>query len=250
MKKIFKLTLMLCAVLLSIGSAIAQSSTIGPVDNYGFLDGPDGSTWTYTASFQKQWGDYKMVTIQVYNAQKELVGTIIDSLQLTDENMVAINQAEINPLITQKFFNNDDKYELMLFLHAQTKDYQGAYFNHIFSISEGETVTTPITTVEGRQIYAQNVGDFNENYVMIFARDSASNTSNYTLCYDIRRKAAFGGGVHRTLRVPYANVAALTDLQPIFMFKEGKYLYYVMQQYEKPYFDPSTPLDQDPVVTP
>ena len=247
MKKIFNLALVLFAMLtMSVSNMVAQT----PVDNYGFLNAPDGTTWTYTASFEKKYNLYTMVTMEVYNSEKELVGKIVDSLKLEDPNMTGINQAEINPLVTQKFFNTDNKYEVMLFLHAQTKNYEGHNFNHVFSIGDGETVTTPVTSVDGRQVYAQNVGDYSENYVMIFARDSASTSKDYTLCYDVRRKSVYGGGVQHTFRIPYANVAALTDLQPIFMFKNGTMLYYVTQQYEKPYFDPNTPLDQDPVVNP
>ena len=251
MKKIFVKISMMLMLIVGASAATAQTSQSKPMDNYGFLNAPDGSTWTYTASFEKKYGDYTMVTLDVYNDSKELVGTIVDSLKL-DSTMLAINQAEINPLVTKQFFNNDSKYELMLFLHAQTKNYEGKFFNHVFSIADGETVTEPVTTVEGRQIYAQNTSEFNENYVMIFARDSASTSKDYTLCYDIRRKVAYGDkdGIRHTFRVPYANVAALTDLQPIFMVQSGYDQYYVLQQYEKPYFDPNTPLDQDPVVNP
>ena len=253
MKKILVKISMMLMLVMGVSAASAQTSQTGPVDNYGFLNAPDGTTWTYTASFEKKYNLYTMVTLSVYDSQKELIGTIVDSLKFDDPTMIGINQADINPLVTQKFFNTDNKYELMLFLHAQTDkstNYEGRQFNHVFSFNEGETVTTPIATVEGRQVYAQNVGDYSENYVMIFARDSASSSKNYTLCYDVRRKSVYGGGVQHTFRVPYQNVAALTDLQPIYMFKNGDMLYYVMQQYEKPYFDPTTPLDQDPVVNP
>ena len=156
MKKILNNAFALCALLiLGVSSAVAQNTQSSAVDNYGFLNAPDGTTWTYTAAFEKKYGDYTMVTLTVYNDNKEHVGTIVDSLQL-DSTMIAINQAEINPLVTKQFFNNDDKYELMLFLHAQTKNYEGKFFNHVFSISNGETVTEPVATVEGRQIYAQN----------------------------------------------------------------------------------------------
>ena len=252
MKKILVKISMMLMLVMGVSAASAQTSQTGPVDNYGFLNAPDGTTWTYTASFEKKYNLYTMVTLSVYNSQKELIGTIVDSLKFDDPTMIGINQADINPLVTQKFFNTDNKYELMLFLHAQTDkstNYEGRQFNHVFSFDEGETVTTPIATVEGRQVYAQNVGDYSENYVMVFARDSAK-SSNYTLCYDVRRKSVYGGGVSHTFRVPYQNVAALTDLQPIYMFKNGDMLYYVLQQYEKPYFDPTTPLDQDPVVNP
>ena len=252
MKKILASISMVLMMLMNVGAATAQTSLSQPMDNYGFLNAPDGSTWTYTASFEKKYGNYTMVTLAVYNDSKEHVGTIVDSLKL-DSTMIAINQAEINPLVTKEFFNTDDKYELMLFMHAQTKNYEGKFFNHVFSIADGETVTEPVATIEGRQIYAQNISDYSENYVMIFARDSASTSKeDYTLCYDIRRKAVYGDkdGIRHTFRVPYANVAALTDLQPIFMMKSGNDQFYVLQQYEKPYFDPNTPLYQDPVVNP
>lgn len=238
--------------LLITPKAVSNVNTqLGPVENYGFISGPNGSMWTYTATFEIEHNTYTSVTLNVYDNQNNLVGTIIDSLDLSDSTVIGINQAEINPLVTQKFFNSDNNYEVMLFLHAQTKDYEGRYLNHVFSIASGDTVTNPIMVVEGRQVYAQNVGDYgNENYVMIFARDSARNSSNYTLCYDVRRNAVYGDDVYHTFRVPYDNTAALTDLQPIFMFKNGKQLNYVLQQYEKPYFDTSVSINQDLVVTP
>lgn len=251
MKKILASISMVLMMLMNVGAATAQTSQSQPMDNYGFLNAPDGSTWTYTASFEKKYGDYTMVTLAVYNDRKEHVGTIVDSLKL-DSTMIAINQAEINPLVTKEFFNTDDKYELMLFMHAQTKNFEGKFFNHVFSIADGETVTEPVATIEGRQIYAQNLSDFSENYMMIFARDSASTSKDYTLCYDIRRKAVYGDkdGIRHTFRVPYANIAAYSDLQPIFMFMNGKNVNYVMQQYEKPYFVPGTNIYEDPVLTP
>ena len=87
-------------------ASTAVYATSNQVDNYGFLNAPDGSTWIYTASFEKKYGNYTMVTLTVYNDSKELVGTIVDSLKL-DSTMIAINQAEINPVVTKQFFNND-----------------------------------------------------------------------------------------------------------------------------------------------
>lgn len=252
MKKIL-VSLSMALMLVMGANAMGETTTIGPVENYGFLNAPDGSVWTYTASFTKKFNLYTMVTLNVYDDQRNLRGTIVDSLKLTDPQMTAINQAEIHPLITQKFFNDDEKYELMLFLHAQTKDFTGHFFNHVFSLEEGKTVTTPIASVDGRQVYAYNTGTVaDENYVMVFARDSAYNTKNYTLCYDVRRKETFqnGGKADRTFAIPYANVAGLTDLQPVFMVMNGNNPNYVLQQYELPYFDPNTPYDQEPVITP
>ena len=251
MKKILRIVAIVFCLLLTCNLTNAQVPTVqyGPTDNYGFLNAPDGSTWTYIASFEKQLGYYTCVNIEVYNSQNKLVGRIVDSLKIDDANLIGVNQAEINPLVTQKFFNTDNSYEVMLFLHGVTKDYEGIHFNHVFSLSSTKVSKTPVAVVEGRQVYAHNIGDFTENYVMIFARDSAKN-DNYTLCYDVRKKSTFGGGVHRTFRVPYANVGGLTDLQPFFMLNVDGELNYVLQQYEKPYFDESVPNTEEPVVTP
>ena len=258
MKKIF--TTISMAVMLLMGmDVVAQKPTtqIGPVDNYGFMTTTGGEQWTYTASFEKKLGTYTMVTLSVYDENHALVGKIVDSLKIDNEHVTGVNQAEINPLVTRKFFNNDDNYEVVLFLHAQTDkstNYEGLYFNHVFSIGGGETVTTPIATVNGRQVYALNKADFgNENYILVFARDSAKYSNDYTVCFDIYRKSLFGDdGAYRTFRVPGANIqAGETELQSFFAFKNRKnQVDYVMQQYEKPYFDSTTPLDQDPVVTP
>ena len=251
MKKILRIVAIAFCLLLTCNLTYAQAPTVqyGPTDNYGFLNAPDGSTWTYIASFTKQYGYYTCVNVEVYNSQNKLVGRIVDSLKIDDANLIGINQAEINPLVTQKFFNTDNSYEVMLFLHGVTKDYEGLYFNHVFSLSSTKVSKTPVAVIDGRQVYAHNIGEFTENYVMIFARDSAKN-DDYTLCYDVRKKSTFGGGVYRTFRVPYANVGGLTDLQPFFMLNRGGNLNYVLQQYEKPYFDNSVSNTEEPVVTP
>ncbi|MBQ9144643.1 MAG: hypothetical protein IJX60_06825, partial [Paludibacteraceae bacterium] len=251
MKKILASIGIVTMLIMELGAATAQTSKIGPVDNYGFLNAPDGTTWTYTASFEKKYGMYTCVKVQVYDSQSQLVGAIVDSLKVDNENVTGINQAEIDGLVTQRFFDsNANTYEVILFLHATTKDYEGLYFNHVFSLASGETVTTPIKSVEGVRVAAQNMGDYSENYVMVFQRDSAKNSADeHTLCFDVRHRATFGGGVDHTFRVPYANVAALNDLQPFYMLKNGKFINYVLQQYEKPYFVHGTPFDQDPVVT-
>lgn len=250
MKKIFMCISMVVMLMMGLGAATAQTSKIGPVDNYGFLNAPDGTTWTYTASFEKKYGMYTCVKVQVYDSQNQLVGSLVDSLNIDNENVTGINHAEIDGLVTQRFFDSDaNTYEVMLFLHATTKDYQGLEFNHVFSLAAGETVTTPIKTVEGVRVAAQNMSDYGENYIMVFQRDSAKNNADeHMLCFDVRRGAFFGDGVAHTFRVPYANVAALNDLQPLCILKNGKFINYVVQQYEKPYFVPGSPFEE-PVVT-
>ena len=67
MKKIFTSISIFVMLIMGVGAATAQTSQSQPMDNYGFLNAPDGSTWTYTASFEKKYGDYTMVTLAVYD---------------------------------------------------------------------------------------------------------------------------------------------------------------------------------------
>ena len=48
------------------GEATA-TTTLGPVDNYGFLTGSDGSTWTYTATFKMENNHYSGVEMTIYD---------------------------------------------------------------------------------------------------------------------------------------------------------------------------------------
>ena len=50
-----KIVASISILLMMAGIAMAQTSQTGPVDNYGVLNAPDGTTWTYTASFEKKY---------------------------------------------------------------------------------------------------------------------------------------------------------------------------------------------------
>ena len=49
MKRILASISMALMLMMNVGAATAQTSQSKPMDNYGFLNAPDGSTWTYTA---------------------------------------------------------------------------------------------------------------------------------------------------------------------------------------------------------
>ena len=233
--------------------ATAQASTIttiGPVDNYGFLTGPDGNQWTYTTSFTQKYGFYTSMTVEVYNAENQLVGKIVDSLNIDDPNVTGVRDVQVTGFVTKKFFNFDNNYELMLFVVANTKQYVNKYFNRIYSIVEGETSTQPVCEMPGNMVASKNIGEYSENYTVVFKRDSTNSTGMHY--FDIYTKASYASPdapeLKHTFEIPYANLAALNDLFPIFMVKNGKYINYFTTQYEKPYFVPSTPIYEDPVV--
>ena len=107
---------------------------ISSVDAYGRMNAPDGSEWTYTVNYERAGNDFKSFVLSVYNESNELVGEVADVVPT--EGVTAINDIDIHPLVTQRFFNLDDNYEVMLFMHGTTKDYVGRFFNVVYSLAE------------------------------------------------------------------------------------------------------------------
>ena len=244
--------MMLClSVNISIqAQTTAPTTTIGPVDGFGFLVGPDGNQWTYTTSFSQKNGFYTSMVVEVYNAEHQLVGKIVDSLNIKDPNVTGVRDVQVTGFVTKKFFNFDNNYELMLFVVANTKQYVNKYFNRIYSIVEGETSTQPVCEMQGNMVASKNIGDYSENYTVVFKRDSTNSTGMHY--FDVYTKASYASPdapeLKHTFEIPYANLAALNDLFPIFLVKNGAYTNYFITQYEKPYFVPGTSVYEDPIV--
>ncbi|MBO5405592.1 MAG: hypothetical protein J6A13_06330, partial [Paludibacteraceae bacterium] len=84
---------------------VAEATTEA-IDDYGFLTTPDGSSWTYTAAYAWENNHISGVAIQIYDEEKNLVGTLNETFELLETDLW-VRQVEINSLITKTFFNRD-----------------------------------------------------------------------------------------------------------------------------------------------
>ena len=234
--------------------ATAQASTIttiGPVDNYGFLTGPDGSTWTYTAAYATENGHITGAEVSIYDNHYNLVGQLNETFELAETDLW-VRSVEINSLVTRKFFNSDNNIEIMLFISVATKDYTGRFYNSVYTLST--TNSQHVCNVNGNQVLAKNIStNSNDNYTMVFFRQEYRGSELY-YNYDVYGKAEYGTSqpvLKHTFEIPYQHIAALNDPMPIYMIQSGKYtIDYVVAQFEKPFFDPSIPVYEEPVVNP
>lgn len=102
-------------------NSIQPDITYGPTNIWGDVDGPDGKTWFYTLDKENDEVHYeyfteyflKAYTLKIYNEKGELVGTIKDRMRYGDDEK-RVPYCDILPLITTNFFNDDDKYEIMM----------------------------------------------------------------------------------------------------------------------------------------
>ena len=227
-----------------------KTMTIGPSSTYGMLTGPNGTEWTYTADFTQKGSFFETMTIKFYDSKNELVGTIEDNLTFDRPGVKGVNYIDINSTLTQKFFNTDTKYEVMIFIHAVTEDYTGFYVNNVYSL--GET-STKVCSVDGTFHLAKNTStnSYSTDYTMIFQRTVNESDSTY-LEYDVYKKAKYGTPgptLKHTFRVNYANIASSgNEPSPILMVQNGDQPNFTIAQYEKPYFILSDDINAEPEV--
>lgn len=254
MKRFFTIICMLLCLAMGFAQLSNDGSvtTIGPVDNYGFLTGPDGSTWTYTAAYTTQYGEVTAADITIYDSQYNLVGTLSETFQLAETDLF-IRNVEINSLVTRKFFNSDDNYEIMLFISVATKDYTGRFYNSVYSLTDEGS--KHVCNVDGNQVLAKNIStNKNDNYTMVFFRQYYDANNKLFYNYDVYGKAEYGTSqpvLKHTFEIPYQHIAALNDPMPIYMVQSGTYtIDYFVAQYEQPFFDPNIPVYEEPVINP
>jgi hypothetical protein len=226
------------------------TTQLGPANTYGMLMGPDGTEWTYTAEFTQSGSFYESMTIKFYNSKNELVGTISDALTVDSAGVIGVNYVDVNTTLTQKFFNTDTKYEVMIFIHAVTEDYSGFYVNNVYSLSEN---STKVCSVDGTYHMSLNTSNnsYTENYSIIFQRTVTEADSTF-MYYDVYSKAKYGTPgptLKHTFRINYANIASSgNEPSPILMVQNGNQANFVISHFKKPYFILSDDINKEPIM--
>lgn len=121
--------------------------TYGPTHYFGDLDAPAGQQWFYTIDLENEpvyvseyFTDYylRAFTIKIFNADGTLLGTIHDNLRKQGLETGRAPYSDILPVVTQKFFNNDDKYEVIFGVALNTTiPGEVFYRSYVYSI-DGE----------------------------------------------------------------------------------------------------------------
>ena len=89
--------------------------------------------------------------ITVYNAALQEVGKVEDVVEL-GEKETKVAQIEVGTLITQKFFNYDASYEIMIGIACNTTEYVNNYRTKAYSIGNN----TAIASFDGYYVSAVN----------------------------------------------------------------------------------------------
>jgi hypothetical protein len=222
----------------------------------GYLDAPDGSTWYYVQDLEyteeELEGGYatkKVISkykFTIYDSNYEEVGTVSDDVVLGD-NETGVSAIELGACVTQKFFNTDANYEVMVMIAANTPEYVNHVYTKVYSIG----VEGAVDTIEGYYVNAINSGSYSEKFYLTFFDDtylpssevygteaSDSDSEVYTYHYDIYGPASWSSSkasILKTINIPYDNLEGY-DATPFIGVVADSKPYFAVMKYEKPYF--------------
>lgn len=227
------------------------SATLPTSHVTGYVDAPNGSSWYYTMDYDQEilfqneyYTDYSIsgVHITVYDDQRQEVGKVNATWE-KPADVSRIQSVQIGAVVTQKFFNSSDKYELMLMLNYNPAEGYGAKQNtKVFSITpEGDGEC--LATLPGYYVSAVNTAQDNwsENYYFLFCDNSTwpdadSNMAHFTLY----SKAGWSNGPKEMkswdINMRYSYSDGENEGMPFIMNGQGNTLWLATAQYEKTYF--------------
>lgn len=256
---------------------IDPSAEFEGLSNYDFLEAPDGTTWFYTSEYEMEYEEIsewyteeKIVgyTFTIYDASFQEVGKIKDKITFA-EGETKVAHAVLDPNISAKFFNTNDKYEVMVYLAMNTSvelDYKVHYYNKVYSIGgekDGEGNDVCLQTILGRCVDVLNAASGQaENCYYTFVDDVEPNVDDYDDFVDF-------------VNAYYTHVSvyskAVGEAGPVLVCEKDIYMtripgdttdgiyfisksvdgtpYFVFSQYEKPYFVDPTGFASDESAT-
>lgn len=264
-----------------------EPTSLPSSDNFNFLEGPDGSTWfyTYTPTIVEVPipGGYEGLTekntteyeFHIYDNNLKLVGSIRDKV-VVDEAAFETRAAQValSGVVTRKFFNTDDKYEVIVStamnrsLSANVYP-QVSYHSYVYSIGgqkDSDGFDKKIQTLDGYLIDGINSAKdkWSENFYLTFLTETGDldqptqedflnsckmNLTTYS-------KASYSGGIntYKEYSVGLNNLPGDQMSSPMMMsfLKDGS-AHFAFCEYEKNFyltqgtFDPTTGELSDPV---
>mgnify|MGYP002082406489 CR=1 FL=1 len=210
---------------LRAGRSLAKEVTVDvhslpAASQTNYLNAPNGETWFYTLENISEivdHGSYQEEVISgfkinVYDADFQLKGSVEDEIELADGE-VRVAQISVGAQLTQKFFNYDTNYELMVGVACNTEYYVVNYHTFVYSIAGSKTETEHIAQIPGYYVSAINTStdSWSEKFWITFMTEEDSETPEVggvmnVMDYEFRTyKAAGYGGLGDpvlTTRVP------------------------------------------------
>lgn len=248
----------------------AADRTFSCGDAYGYMNGPKGATWMYVVDYQTVdvpvVGGYGQTeqsttgyTITVYDETFTARGSVSDTIALP-EGATGVAQVMIDPTVTQKFFNIDNAYEIIVSLIYNHADYTLTYESRAYSLGND----TPVCHLDGYCVDAVDAAPdaWSENFYLTFLTEVSGNIDDYddlnayaASCHHrltTYKKAGWSEPptALNTVEIGQSQTPGSESNVPFFASraKDGR-AYFFTQEYEKPFFTDPTGITGDESAT-
>lgn len=158
-------------------AAQSPDMQLGKNSSYGFLDSPDGASWTFTARYDitsVQVSPYYTennitgFTFTVYDQNGKELGTVKDNIRFEGQE-TRVADLDLDATVTKKFFNLDDKYEVIVYVAYNNPDYTVTTRSYVYSLGSplnADGLNEPVYKFDGYIIAADNapLDRWNENF--------------------------------------------------------------------------------------
>lgn len=211
-----------------------RSKTLGPTEDYSLIEGPDGTQWYATQTFNVSNYYYTGAEITLYNSKGELQS----NFSVTVPSEGSCNQIIVGNVITSKLFDlKQNTYEVPITLHIIHSPGVTSHITYIYDITTGEIKFT----YNGFMTIVQYYTGYSFEPVAILSYTDIEDEVSVQK-YDIYTKATWssdGAFLKKSFSIP-TKLAEYQVGSPFNVFTVDNDLYYVVSQYEKEYLDPAS----------
>ena len=252
---------------------VSPDFTTPTVDEFQYMIAPDGSEWYAVCDYDYEEVKYdyytekylKGFTFTIYDSKFNEVGKVRDKIEF-EEGETRCAQVMLDVNMTKKFFNNDDKPEVMVsfsmntgapnyYVNVRTKAYS------VVSNLGDEELSTPLATINGYPIDAVNCAQdrWSEEFYITFLTDERpENVDDYDTYTDYLGDfysilTTYGKGSNTIMQRRAQNLKLPGDqmTSPLLLCKnQGGKLTLIYAEYEKSFFEDPSGMGENETVIP
>lgn len=211
-----------------------KSTVLKPSENYNLIEGPDGTQWYSTQSYEIVNYYFTSSEVTIYNGK----GDVQNTLKVEVPTEGSCNEIVVGDVITNNFFDfNKNTYEVPIIMHIIHSPGVTSFVTKIYDLSTGELKFT----YDGYMSFVKVNTGYSNEYRAVLSYKSEENGETFQN-YDIYAKATYSSN-GAALKNQFSVSSKLAEYQVgsvLNIFTIGSNFYYVLSKYEKEYMDPAS----------
>lgn len=254
----------------AVEAPVYSPAVLGPSSSWGDLDGPDGKVWFYTIDIESDAIEHEYYTeyvsrhwtLNIFDEKMQPVATLQDDVHYTEGEKRTV-LLEPLPILTNHYFNQDDKWEVAMSFGINFTPGHNHYRTLIYQIDgEKNEAGNDVSIYELDELISDVVratgANGEEEYYMTLLHDHAyvpeefdwegiSDSDKFweaythqNVVFDVYKKTGAMESPQHILSKPifYANFPGTQENSPVLSLTENGKAYMVFSYYKEPLFNP------------